>query len=87
MAEESSGALPRPDPNRDEFRVAVQQVMRSGVPLGLGDLAVTGDDLIKAGMPPGPAIGQALRRMLDLVLDDPSLNTRDLLLRHARSDA
>ena len=87
VAEESSGALPRPDPARDEFRAAVQQVMRSGVPLGLGDLAVTGDDLIAAGMPPGPAIGQALRRMLDLVLDDPALNTRDLLLRHARSDA
>ena len=86
VAAEAAGALPRSEPARDEFRAAVQGVLQAGSPLGIGDLAITGDDLIAAGVPAGPAIGQALRRLLDLVLDDPRLNTRDLLLRHARSD-
>ena len=56
------------------------QVGRSKAPLSLGHLAITGDDLLKAGVPKGPAVGETLRALLDRVLDDPSLNTRDKLL-------
>jgi tRNA nucleotidyltransferase/poly(A) polymerase len=52
-------------------------------PVALGDLAVRGDDLIAAGVGEGPVIGAALRRLLTAVVDDPSLNTRDALLRLA----
>jgi hypothetical protein len=64
----------------DPLVEAAGRVARSGAPLGLGDLAVTGDDLLKAGVPKGPAVGETLRALLDRVLDDPSLNTRDKLL-------
>lgn len=47
-------------------------------------LAVTGEDLMRAGVPKGPAVGAALERLLTAVLDDPSLNTRDALLARAR---
>ena len=43
------------------------------------DLAVTGADLLAAGLR-GPAIGEALDRLLEQVLDDPALNRRDTLL-------
>ena len=43
------------------------------------DLAITGVDLLAAGLR-GPAIGEALDRLLERVLDDPTLNRRDTLL-------
>ena len=52
-------------------------------PVALGDLAVRGDDLMAAGVAEGPAIGETLRRLLAAVVDDPSLNEREALLRLA----
>ena len=49
-------------------------------PVEIGDLALDGDDLRVAGVPPGPAMRKILQRLLDLVLDDPALNTRERLL-------
>jgi tRNA nucleotidyltransferase (CCA-adding enzyme) len=48
-------------------------------------LAVRGDDLMAAGIPAGPALGAVIQRLLDIVLEDPSQNTRDRLLTLARS--
>lgn len=47
----------------------------------LKDLAVTGRDLIDAGMKPGKEIGETLERFLELVLEEPELNRKDELLR------
>jgi len=49
-------------------------------PVALGDLAVRGDDLMASGVVEGPAIGAALRALLDAVVRDPSLNERETLL-------
>ncbi|HEX4383855.1 MAG TPA: HD domain-containing protein [Myxococcales bacterium] len=50
--------------------------------LKISDLKVGGGDVMKAyGVPPGPIIGQTLSRLLEMVLDDPQLNTRETLLR------
>jgi tRNA nucleotidyltransferase (CCA-adding enzyme) len=50
------------------------------------DLAVDGADLIELGYAEGPELGRALDSMLDAVVDDPSLNTREQLLERARSE-
>lgn len=47
------------------------------------DLALDGHDMMELGFT-GPEIGAELRRLLDKVLDDPALNTRDMLLMHTR---
>ncbi len=52
-------------------------------PIELGDLAVDGEDLRDAGVPPGPALGKILRALLDEVVEDPSRNARDRLLARA----
>jgi tRNA nucleotidyltransferase (CCA-adding enzyme) len=52
-------------------------------PVELSDLAVSGDDLRRAGVAEGPAMGWVLHRLLDLVLEDPRRNTVDELLRLA----
>ncbi len=49
-----------------------------------GALAVSGRDLMAAGMPAGPTLGAALDRLLAAVLEDPARNTRETLLALAR---
>ncbi len=49
----------------------------------LKDLAVSGTDLIAAGMKPGKALGDMLQKLLVLVLENPFLNTKEKLLSEA----
>ena len=53
-------------------------------PLTLKDLAVRGEDLITAGVRPGPDVGDMLQRLLGDVLEDPRRNSRDHLLARVR---
>jgi tRNA nucleotidyltransferase (CCA-adding enzyme) len=55
-----------------------------GSPHRLRDLAVTGDDLVALGHRPGPEIGRTLQTLLQEVVRDPGLNTREYLLARAR---
>ena len=48
--------------------------------LSLKELAVNGGDLIALGMKPGKAMGETLHRLLDAVLEDPELNTKEKLI-------
>jgi len=59
-------------------------IRERGEPLTRRMLAVTGGDLQTVGIAPGPAMGHLLDRLLALVVDDPSQNTREALLTHAR---
>ena len=56
-------------------------------PHRLDDLAVDGSDLIELGYSEGPKLGSALESLLDDVVEDPTLNTRDELLARARRRA
>lgn len=49
-----------------------------------GKLAVTGDDLKALGIGPGPSMGRILKELTELVIDDPSINTKEALLAEAR---
>jgi tRNA nucleotidyltransferase (CCA-adding enzyme) len=53
--------------------------------LAVGELAVTGSDLLAAlEMQPGPAVGRLLAVLLDRVLADPAINTKDQLIAISR---
>jgi tRNA nucleotidyltransferase (CCA-adding enzyme) len=54
-------------------------------PHRLDDLAIDGADLLELGFQQGPRIGEGLALLLDRVLRDPALNTRERLLEEARS--
>ena len=56
-------------------------------PLTLGDLAIDGDDLRAAGVAPGRAMGTTLESLLQVVIEDPTQNTRERLLHIVRSTA
>jgi len=56
-----------------------------GQPHRLEDLAVDGGDLLDLGYAEGPELGRALDALLDAVVDEPALNTREQLLERART--
>ena len=57
-----------------------EEILRLQECVSLKDLAVTGRDLIQAGMQPGRELGETLQRMLEAVLEDPARNTKEYLL-------
>lgn len=76
------GELPRGDLERlARFRKALERERRQ--PHRLKDLAIDGHDLVELGFRPGPGLGRVLRDLLHDVVEDPSLNTRDLLRARA----
>lgn len=62
------------------FRRRVTAELRRGAPVSVGDLALGGQDVI-ALLPgvPGRQVGEALRFLLDRVLDEPESNTKPRL--------
>jgi tRNA nucleotidyltransferase (CCA-adding enzyme) len=62
------------------WRAAVESIRAAGEAVSRGTLAVSGDDLLAAGVARGPEIGRLLDRLLDAVLADPALNSRERLL-------
>lgn len=65
---------------RAPLRKVVDAIRAAEDALTLGDLAVSGDDLIAAGVRPGPDVGETLTRLLGEVLEDPRRNTKAYLL-------
>lgn len=54
-------------------------------PMEVTDLAINGSDLMQElKLQPGPIIGELLKRLLELVLEQPELNTKENLLSQAR---
>ncbi len=64
----------------DSFEKVYRQVLRDGDCLSIAELKLNGNDLMENGVPAGRKVGQTLSAMLDAVLEDPSLNTREGLL-------
>jgi len=71
----------------DELSNAVDRVRASGAPLTVRDLAVSGLDLVASGIEEGPAVGRVLRQLLSEAIEDPTINTSDVLLNRARDIA
>lgn len=74
------------DPSEmDEFEARVIEEIEKKAPFGLKDLAVNGDEIkSEFGILEGPLVGQILNDLLEMVLDDPSANTRERLFLRAR---
>ena len=62
----------------------VERIRTRGDALTRDALAITGVDLRGMGLEPGPRMGLVLDRLLDRVLENPAVNTREQLLALAR---
>ena len=61
----------------------IEETLAQSRALSLKDLAVSGNDLKALGILPGKHMGIILKELLETVLDDPALNTREKLLEIA----
>lgn len=64
----------------DLLKEAYIKVKEAGDCVNIKDLAITGSDVIKEGVPAGPEVGRILKALLEEVLDDSSKNTKEYLL-------
>lgn len=76
----------RPAPSGERVRSVYRRAVRIAYrdPVELADLAVNGNDLQRVGIQ-GKRLGLVLRGLLRDVIDDPTRNTRDELLRRAQA--
>lgn len=70
--------------NLTQWEQFYEQICQKGQCLSLKTLAITGSDLIAAGMKPGKQLGDTLQKLLALVLEDPDKNTKEILLEEAK---
>ncbi|MCB9803579.1 HD domain-containing protein [Candidatus Nomurabacteria bacterium] len=62
----------------------ISEVRQYDMALKVKDLAIDGNDLLKMGVKAGPNVGRVLDYLLERVLDDPLINTKEQLLSKAR---
>ncbi len=80
-----NGLRRRLAPEVEELQRRCARVLEQENALSVRDLAVGGADLMRElDLAPGPIIGRLLHHLLELVLEEPELNTRDALLGEAR---
>lgn len=63
------------------YQKLYEEILEKQQCLTLKDLAVTGKDLIDAGMKPGKELGETLEKMLEHVLEYPEDNQKEILIR------
>lgn len=66
--------------NIRDMEKCYQEILEKQECVSLKDLAISGSDLIANGMKPGKEIGYVLNSLLEKVIENPELNTRETLL-------
>ena len=66
------------------LRAFYDEVLEKDMCVNLKELAVTGSDLIQAGMKPGKELGIALNRLLEVVLEEPEKNNKETLMKYIK---
>ena len=64
----------------EEIKTKAEAIVAQGQCFSLKDLAVNGQDVIAAGVAPGPEVGRALSKLLERVLSGEVPNERKILL-------
>jgi len=85
-ARRAAGASSAKAPTAAAVAALYRRSLRASLaePVDLHDLAIDGDDLRSSGVPPGPRLGKTLAALLDQVLANPAINTREQLLAAAQ---
>jgi hypothetical protein len=81
---ETGSSAPSKERVASVYRRALRIAYRD--PIEVADLAIGGNDLQKIGIT-GPDVGRTLRNLLQKVINDPAVNTRERLLALAANEA
>ena len=86
---QKADVLAQSEYKRDEKLAKIEEVSKiydgiieRGECLSLKELAVNGKDLMDCGISPGKEIGEILEYFLEMVIADPSLNKKEILLNN-----
>jgi tRNA nucleotidyltransferase (CCA-adding enzyme) len=61
-----------------------QDIIITKQPLTVKDLAVSGNDIMSLGIPQGAVIGEILKHMLEIVLENPDFNNKEYLMKFVK---
>ena len=65
----------------DEFETRIHEELERKPPFSVADLEIDGNELMELfHIPESPQIGEILSHLLDLVLDDPEKNRKEVLI-------
>jgi tRNA nucleotidyltransferase (CCA-adding enzyme) len=64
----------------EHLQQRISEVRAQDMTLKIGDLDIKGEDILKLGISKGPEVGKILNYLLEKVLDDPLLNTKEKLI-------
>ena len=70
-----------------ELENRINKMLDENAAFTLKDLAVSGKDLIAIGIPAGKEIGVILNTLLDVVIENQKMNTKESLLKLAIKDS
>lgn len=65
----------------EEMKAKAEEIVAQGQCFSLKDLAVNGEDVIAAGVAPGPEVGRVLNKLLEQVVNGDAANERQELLK------
>ncbi len=80
IADNRGGKYPEGIKGVLKLRKRIAEEIEKKTPFGIRDLALSGHDLIASGIPEGPSLGKILKDLVEIVLDDPEMNTKEKLL-------
>jgi len=76
----------RDDSDDRKYHAYIRKILDEKPPLSVTDLAINGQDVMELlGISEGVTVGKVLNFLLERVIDDPSLNTRESLLELIRA--
>jgi len=84
MAGQSDYRLEEKKARAELIQKLYREQLENSPALTLKDLAVKGRDLMDAGIQAGPEMGNILKELMDMVLEDPALNEKNVLLEAAK---
>lgn len=64
----------------ERVKIILEDVLNDNECFSKKDLAINGTDLMQMGYPEGKQIGEIINKLIDIVLDDPTLNTKEKLV-------
>jgi tRNA nucleotidyltransferase (CCA-adding enzyme) len=63
----------------EEVKIKLEEIIEENEAFKISDLAINGNDMMALGYKPNKELGNALSTILDCVIDDPTLNTKNQL--------
>lgn len=68
-----------------KLKSEVEKILNEKQPLSIKDLEIDGYDLMELGVPEGRLVGTILTELLEMVLEDPETNKKDILMKLAKN--